>query len=71
MANAGPVTNGSQFFITEVPTPPLNDKHSVFGYCKEIDIVKAIARVPTARGNRPIEDVVMKKVTITKGSPGK
>jgi len=67
MAKAQDNSDGSQFFITEVPTPQLDDKHSVFGYCKEIELVKAIARVATGANDKPAEPVIMTKVTITKG----
>jgi len=65
MANAGPATNGSQFFITEAPQPGLNGRHTIFGKCKEIDIVRAITGVPRDGGDRPDTPVPM-KVTISK-----
>jgi peptidyl-prolyl cis-trans isomerase A (cyclophilin A) len=63
MANAGPNTNGSQFFITEGPTPSLDGGYNVFGKCAEVDVVKQIARVPV-QGERPVDNVVMKRVEI-------
>ena len=67
MANAGPNTGGSQFFLTEKATPWLNGRHAIFGECKEVDRVKQIARVPVGPGDRPIEPVKIEKLTIQWG----
>jgi peptidyl-prolyl cis-trans isomerase A (cyclophilin A) len=66
MANSGPSTNGSQFFITETAPDWLNGKHTIFGKCKEIDLVKQIARVPQDAQNKPDTPITM-KISIKKG----
>lgn len=71
MANSGPNTNGSQFFITEVPTPHLDGRHTVFGQVTDsasLDIITQIANVQTDVRDKPVTDIVIKTLSVQKGN---
>jgi peptidyl-prolyl cis-trans isomerase A (cyclophilin A) len=69
MANAGPNTNGSQFFICEVATPHLNNRHAVFGkVVNGVPLIAKITHVPTGPGDKPVTPVVLERVEIYRGA---
>jgi peptidyl-prolyl cis-trans isomerase A (cyclophilin A) len=69
MANAGPGTNGSQFFIDEVEASWLNNHHTIFGQCKEVELVGKIAALPRGKTDRPDAAVTITHITIARGTP--
>ncbi len=72
MANSGPNTNGSQFFVTEQAYDTLNQKYTILGQCDDasVDVVKTITHVPTGANDKPVDPVVLKSVTIVpEGQP--
>jgi peptidyl-prolyl cis-trans isomerase A (cyclophilin A) len=69
MANSGPDTNDTHFFITEAAYPSFNGKYTIWGQCENVDIVKAIARVPRDAGETPVTPLHIQRVTIERVGP--
>ena len=67
MANSGPNSNGSQWFLTEVATPHLNNRHTIFGeVIKGFELIPKIARVPVGASNRPVQPVLINRITVSR-----
>jgi peptidyl-prolyl cis-trans isomerase A (cyclophilin A) len=69
MANSGPDTNDTHFFITEAPFPSFNGKFTIWGQCENVDVVKAIDRVPRDAGDTPVTPIHMQRVLIERVGP--
>ena len=67
MANRGPDTGGSQFFILEQPAPHLDGRHAIFGQCRDLDVVRSIARMPAGPNNRPEHPADIRDITFQRG----
>jgi len=69
MANSGPDTNDTQFFITEAAYPSFNGKYTIWGQCENVDVVKAIAQVPRDVGDMPVTPIHIQRVVIERVGP--
>ena len=69
MANSGPDTNDTQFFITEAAYPSFNGKYTIWGQCENVEVVKAIAQVPRDAGDTPVTPVHIQRVVLERAGP--